>query len=124
MGPRSAFSRGERRRVAYLLRRICGIFNDPDAEWRVAFLRVWGEERACRKHGVQLSTTGFVDDDRSLIVIDPRHEVISTFVHECFHVLYEDEDEDRIVELERFVIERITPRQAAAIVRLMAQYLA
>jgi hypothetical protein len=110
--------RARERRLHYRLMR--GIYRlCASGEWRVCYALIRGNRRLCRGQGIRIGTVGFVDPEEDVIWLDPREDVLSTFIHECLHVLVGDryldrhEAEEREVQrLERLMLRHLSPCQA------------
>ena len=113
----------DRRKVRYLMSRIYGVFIREG--WRIRYARIQGNKALCKKHGVRLSTIGFVDDedDHLLLYIDFRHDTLATIVHECLHVIYPDLEEKEILKLEKFMMDNMSRIQATRLHRVTAEHL-
>lgn len=63
---------------------------------------------------------GCVDTTQHVIYVDYRFDVLSTFIHECLHILLgrrrepmtDEEEEKEVQRLEQLIMRYMTPRQA------------
>ncbi|MBI3290896.1 hypothetical protein HYZ76_01280 [Candidatus Falkowbacteria bacterium] len=96
-----------KRQSDYLIGRIHGLFRA--AEIKIVLKKL------------NNGNTG--ETDHSVITIDPRGEVIATFIHECLHVLYPDWSEDKVIKTEDEIVQCLGHRQAKNLVRLIGDNL-
>jgi hypothetical protein len=89
-------------------------------EWRILFERLSGNRRRCRELGFKSSVVGYADYETNTIGIDFRVDLLSTIIHECFHILDDEADEDLILGREKIFMRRVSPRMAAKIYRQAA----
>lgn len=103
-------------------------------EWRFRFARLIGGGRECARLGLVnakgkavSNVQGTVDWENQVIVVDPREDMLMTFVHECLHVLHTDrfgpdgnEAEEHWVRDQEALIKRhLTAVQATRLLELM-----
>lgn len=99
-----------------LMRRIYALC--ASGEWRVRYARIDGNRRLAKKHGISTTTVGFVDGEPQIIWIDYRRDLLSTFVHECLHVIVGDRfasgkrEERHVLSLEKRTMRMLSPCQA------------
>lgn len=110
---RGDMSPEERRRFYRLMSRIYAVLDS--GEWSIAYARILGDVDFCLRIGIGTQNVGTVDDETETIFIDFREDVIATIVHEVIHVIYPDAPEERVKELECFVMENMSPLQAKRI---------
>ncbi len=124
--PRKRRSDRRERRLQYrLLRRIYALCRSR--QWRLQYAKMRHNVWASAHVGQELSSDGFlwnavgcIDTTRHVIFVDYRFDVLSTFVHECLHILMEkrpealtdDEEEREVQRLEGLVMRHMTPAQA------------
>lgn len=106
----------ERPAARFLIHRIIKLIKNGD--WTIIYKKMD-------------DTDGYVLHDELTIIIDPRQDVLTILVHECLHILFENgliqgekEKEEQIVsDLEILCMERMTPKQAIILTKLLADYL-
>jgi len=80
-----------------------------EGEWRVKFTKL-------RKD------VGVIDPERKIIYIDPwKEETLSTFMHECMHVIFGNRKEREVIRLENMLMENISRTQAQRLMLAMAE---
>lgn len=68
-------------------------------------------------------TAGHCLDDGSEIALHYKHDIISTLIHEVIHYLHPDWSEKTVLAAEKYIINHISPRRAANIVKKLSQAL-
>lgn len=110
------------RRLYRIVSEIYRMFNHGG--WRVRYARITGNRALCQEHGVSLTCVGFCDPDNRLLWVDYRKDILATIVHECLHVIYPDMPECRICDLEKMIMDNISPVQAKRIIRHTGHFIA
>lgn len=100
-------------RLMHRIYRLCA-----EGTWRLRYGRLQGNKKLCRSYGFP-NIVGFVDEGPQIIWVDHRNDVISTFVHECLHVLIGDRfvgrrksEEREVQRLERLMMRHMSASQA------------
>lgn len=113
-----------RRRLAHRQARKIIRFLREEFQWDVRFMPIQTDRRAWRSIGFTGPVVGATLWDRNLMVIDPTfRDMLAVLIHECLHAVYPDASEARVRHLETIVREHLTPRQARALVLLLARRL-
>ena len=106
-----------RRGMRKYMRKIYAVLRSRN--YAVRYARIRGEPDAHARFGVSPDSVGCIDEDRSIIWIDYRADVIATIVHECLHIAEPDMPEEEVRLLENQVMDRLTPTQARTLHILM-----
>jgi hypothetical protein len=109
------------RRLYRIVSRIYRLFNEDG--WRVRYARITWNRPLCEEHGVDLDSVGFCDYENDEIWVDYRADVLATIVHECLHAIYPDMPEYEVRQLEKMVMDNLSPVQAKRILRHTGYFL-
>ena len=60
---------------------------------------------------------GYCMDDKSEVAVDHRDEILSTLVHEMVHYLEPKWSEAKVLRAEKYIMNKVTPRRAANILK-------
>jgi len=66
---------------------------------------------------------GYYEFDADKIVIDHRKDIISVLIHEVLHKWHPDWSETRVGQKEKWIMNRLTPRQIKHIIKIMGNNL-
>ena len=94
-------------RADYYLRRCYRLLEDPDT---IVHLRKLPQNI----HGMAM---GCAD----VMVVDPRRDVLSTIVHECFHIMFPAWSETKVLKHESGVVNKMTKRQWRNLIERVAR---
>lgn len=115
----------ERRQVYRLMHRIYALLGS--GEWRVVYVKILDNPKACKKLGLSTNTVGTVDTNDGIIFVDYRFDVLATVVHECIHVIIEDRfpgdekaDEKETQRLEALMMTHMSRSQAMRLHHLIS----
>ncbi|MFH1047458.1 MAG: hypothetical protein V1738_04100 [Patescibacteria group bacterium] len=122
MSSRMYLSAGDRRKLDRLMRKIYALFRSDD-QWTVELHIINGDEEYTNKANVSFNTIGITDYEHCRIILDYRDDLLSTFIHECLHAIYQDHSESDILDLEEFMINRISPLRAKRLLVLLLDHL-
>ena len=66
---------------------------------------------------------GYYESDADRITIDYRRDIISILVHEALHKWYPEWSETKVRQKEKWIMNRLTPRQIKTIIKIMGNNL-
>lgn len=126
-------NKSEQRLHYRLMHRVYKILRDD--EWQVRYCRMNGNVALCAKLGLDSDGyVGTVDDERQIIYVDFREDVLSTVVHECLHIIIGDRydaskkaykaEEAEVQRLEKMMMQYMSRTQATRLHYLISDRLA
>lgn len=108
-----------------LLRKAYALLRSDD--WSIRLVRLRGNRKLCGTLGVPATSVGTVDDEKQVITVDLRDELLGTVLHECLHVIIGDRypnrgaaEEREVQRLEKMMMRHLSHAQATRLFRLVA----
>jgi hypothetical protein len=62
------------------------------------------------------------ETDHETIWLDLRREILTTFIHECLHIIYPDWSEEKVAATEQHLTKCLTSKQAKNLLKRLANY--
>ncbi|MHA1329790.1 MAG: hypothetical protein ACTSR2_01815 [Candidatus Hodarchaeales archaeon] len=96
----------------------------PVAKLWQRILRLWRENQWQVRFFYADSLSGYIDWLEETIWLDPRKDLMVTFLHECLHIIYPKDSEDMVEGKTKLIVYQITPRQFKTLLKKLYESLA